>query len=119
MLQGEARPRPPRGKAQAHGGIHPLSPFADKHFEPLPKPIGGPPYHYNLETAMPGITKAAAKAGRLVFHTVGDTGGIKNSDYQTAVAAEMKGDLNRPNGERPRFFYHLGDVVYYNGAVGE
>ena len=31
----------------------------------------------------------------------------------------MKGDLNRPKGEAPQFFYHLGDVVYYNGQISE
>jgi hypothetical protein len=68
-----------------------------------------------VETALPGIGKQAAKHGRIVFHTVGDTGGVKNPDYQRAVAAAMKGDLNQAEATRPAFFYHLGDVVYYNG----
>ncbi len=54
-----------------------------------------------------------------IFHTVGDTGGVKNSDYQAAVAAQMKSDLNNPLQEKPQFFYHLGDVVYYNGEVAD
>jgi acid phosphatase type 7 len=29
----------------------------------------------------------------------------------------MKGDLNRADGSAPTFFYHLGDVVYYNGQI--
>ena len=118
LVQGAARPRPPRGKAQAHSGVKPLTPFADQHFEPLPAPLGEPPYHYDLEAALPGVTAGAAKAGKIVFHTVGDTGGIKNGDYQAAVAASMKGDLNKKK-DRPQFFYHLGDVVYYNGAVNQ
>ncbi|MDE3187886.1 MAG: metallophosphoesterase [Acidobacteriota bacterium] len=69
---------------------------------------------------IPGIGKIASKQKRLVFHTVGDTGGIKNSDYQDAVAGQMKTDLaEKPESELPRFFYHLGDVVYYNGQVGD
>ena len=120
MLQaGTARPRPPRGKAQAHPGIHPLSVYSNTKFQPLPDPLGLPPYNYDLENALPGITKTAAKLGHLVFHTVGDTGGVKNSDYQTAVAAQMKSDLNLAEAKRPRFFFHLGDVVYYNGEVGD
>ena len=119
LLQGQARPRPPRGKAQAHSGIQPLTTHSDIHFEPLPRPIGQPPYHFDLENVLPGITKKAQKLGRLVFHAVGDTGGIKNGDFQAAVAAAMKGDLNKSEAERPRFFYHLGDVVYYNGEVAD
>ena len=120
LQQGKARPRPPKGKAQAHPGVHPVSSFGDNHFEPLPHPpLGEPPFHFDLETVVPGIGKTAKKLGKLVFHTVGDTGGVKNADYQAAVAAEMKGDLNKPETERPQFFYHLGDVVYYNGEVGQ
>lgn len=119
MLQpGKARPRPPRGKAQAHPGVHPLSSYSDNHFEPLPKPLGQPPYHFDLETVVPGITKTVTQLGKLVFHTVGDTGGVKNADYQRAVAAQMKTDLDsKDKGALPQFFFHLGDVVYYNGQV--
>ena len=118
MLQpGKARPRPPIGKAQAHPGVQPLSSLADTHFEPLPAPLGQPPYHLDLETVVPGIGQTAAQLGKLIFHTVGDTGGIKNSDYQAAVATQMKTDLTDTEGERPQFFYHLGDAVYYNGQV--
>jgi hypothetical protein len=118
LVQGTARLRPPRGKAQAHSGVQPLSAFADKHFEPLPTPLGLPPYHFDLETVVPGIGETTARLGQLVFHAVGDTGGVKNSDYQSAVAASMKTDLTTTDESKlPRFFYHLGDVVYYNGQV--
>jgi hypothetical protein len=40
MLQpGKARPRPPKGKAQAHSGVQPLSSFSDKGFEKLPRSL--------------------------------------------------------------------------------
>src|SRR4030081_3746278 len=29
----------------------------------------------------------------------------------------MKSDLNKPEDSAPSFFYHLGDVVYYNGQI--
>jgi len=120
LQQGKARPRPPRGKAQAHPGVHPLSSLSDNKFEPLPTPLGSPPYHFELETVVPGIGKTAEHLGKLVFHTVGDTGGIKDADYQAEVARQMKTDLTNKNEEKlPRFFYHLGDVVYYNGQVGD
>lgn len=92
LVQGQTRPRPPKGKAQAHGGVQPLSASSDKHFEPLPRPLGEPPYHFDLETVVPGIGKKAVGLGKLVFHTVGDTGGVKSADYQAAVAAAMKGE---------------------------
>jgi hypothetical protein len=98
--------------------VHPLSAFADKRFEPLPTPLGLPPYHFDLETVVPGIGQTAESLGQLVFHAVGDTGGVKNGDFQAAVAASMKTDLTTDDEAKlPRFFYHLGDVVYYNGQV--
>ena len=88
-------------------------------FQPLPEPLLPPPYHYDLEAAIPGIGASAKQLRKIVFHTVGDTGGVKNPDYQAHVAATMKGDLNKTDGSAPSFFYHLGDVVYYNGQPQE
>jgi len=50
-------------------------------------------------------------AGKIVFHTVGDTGGIHSPQFQFAVADAMAADVS--NGAA--FWYHLGDVVYYFG----
>jgi hypothetical protein len=117
LQQGIVRPRPLTGSSQAHPGVHHVSQLTHRtqRFERLPPPLGEPPYHYDLVSAIPDIDQIAKKAGKIVFHTVGDTGGIKNPEYQRDVAAAMKDDLNNPKGERPSFFYHLGDVVYYNG----
>ena len=113
LQAGQVRPRPPRKRSQAHPGIHPISAFTHRtqRFQPLPPALGEPPYHYQLATSVSGI----GDAKKIVFHTVGDTGGIKNSDYQADVARSIKGDLN--SAEPPVFFYHLGDVVYYNGEI--
>jgi hypothetical protein len=118
-LQGMTSPRPPKKRSQAHSGVHPLSPLIHQtqRFQPLPKPLGLPPYHFNLQDAVPDLQKITGDAGQMVFHVVGDTGGIKNADYQAHVATAMKGDLNNPVASRPVFFYHLGDVVYYNGET--
>lgn len=115
LYQGQVRPRPPRNRSQAHPGVHPLSPFTHRtqRFQRLPAALGEPPYHYLLETSLPRI----GSAKKIVFHTVGDTGGIKNSEYQADVAKAMKGDLIKPAGQVPDFFFHLGDVVYYNGEI--
>ncbi len=118
LLQGMARPRPPRGRSQAHPGVHPLSPISHtQRFEPLPRPIAPPPYHYALETAIPGIEATAKKQKKLVFHLAADVGGIKHPEYQRGVAAAMKGDLELPHGQAPSFLYICGDVVYYGGQV--
>jgi len=58
-----------------------------------------------------GAVEAITKSKKLVFHTVGDTGGIHKPEFQFGVAAAMTEDVK--NGSA--FFYHLGDVVYYFG----
>jgi hypothetical protein len=50
-------------------------------------------------------------AGKIIFHTVGDTGGIHSPQFQFAVADAMANDLT----SGASFWYHLGDVVYYFG----
>ena len=67
-----------------------------------------------LETILPGINDELKKTGKLVFHMVGDTGGIHGTETQEALAAAMESQLVE-GPERPRFLYHLGDVVYFNG----
>ena len=118
LLQGQTHHSPRPGNSQAHPPIHPLDPLNTAvAFQPLPKPIGLPPYHIDLETLLPGITAEAAQLGHLTFHCVGDTGGIKSPLFQMSVANALKADLTLPPATVPRFFYHLGDVVYYNGQI--
>src|SRR5260370_34913614 len=120
MLQGVVRRRPPANRSQAHPGVHPLSPLTHTQtFQPLPRPLGSPPYHYDLATAIPNIETLAAQNQKIIFHTVGDTGPIKQPDRQKEVADAMRADLNQGPDQRPSFFYHLGDVVYYNGAYDQ
>jgi len=119
MLAGQARSRPPRGRSQAHPGVHPLQPInASQKFQPLPTPLGQPPFAYELEAVIPGITAQATQRGQITFHCAGDTGGIKTPEYQMSVANAMKADLEAGD-HAPSFFYHLGDVVYYNGQISD
>lgn len=117
--EGQVRGRPPRNKSQIHQGVAPLSPFggSSQKFQQLPEPIDKPPYHYQLSTALPDIEKEAGDLGKISFHMVGDTGGIKSPEYQTHVATAMAEDLNGLDADKPVFCYHLGDVVYYNGQI--
>jgi len=122
MLQaGQVRRRPRKGYSQAFSGVHPISSLthSTQSFQPLPPPLGQPPYSYDLESVLPGIGAQAATNGKIVFHCVGDTGGIKHPDYQTHVAEAMKADLGLPAADVPSFFYHLGDVVYFNGQLSD
>ena len=58
---------------------------------------------------------AIKNAKKLVFHTVGDTGGVRDgAAQQTLIAEAMEGDFSGDASGHPAFFYHLGDVVYYN-----
>jgi hypothetical protein len=121
LLPGSVPPLHARNRSQAHRGIHPLSAFTHRtqKFQPLPDPLGEPPYHYDLETSLPGIGNHAMSHQKLVFHMVGDTGGVKNPDFQIAVADAMIADLDKTEKDRPSFFYHLGDVVYFYGEHEE
>jgi hypothetical protein len=89
-----------------------------------------------LEIVVPGITDKLNEAGKLVFHTCGDTGPIKGEEVIKLVANQMEAqfvgapklgapatlDPDKPTSTHPEkgdpsFFYHLGDVVYFNGLV--
>ena len=86
-------------------------------FEPLPPPTGAYPYRLALEEIVPAA-QAQRLQSKLVFHAVGDTGGIQNANPQQIVALQMAADF-QGSGQTPSFFYHLGDVVYFNGETSQ
>jgi hypothetical protein len=88
-------------------------------FQPLPKASGKTPYRLGLEEAV-GTAEAPRLRGaeKVVFHVVGDTGGVKYPVAQQLVADWMARDF-AAGDPAPAFCYHLGDVVYYNGELGE
>ncbi len=108
---GRHRPQsdPPRfTQALAHRG----RPYQDFSLGP-----GDPPYRAKLEDLAGSFPTGLDK--KMVFHICGDTGGVKHPDAQQRVADAMEADArNTANGE-VAFFYHLGDVVYYNGLTSE
>ena len=118
LQPGEIRPRPKPGHSQAHSGVAPLAGVSHRNtsFQPLPRPLDLPPYHYDLVEHFPDIGKTIAQDGKLVFHVVGDSGGVQDGEFQNNVAAQLIEHLNSSNGSRPQFCYHVGDVVYYTGA---
>ena len=78
--------------------------------EPIPVPRSTAPMDLSWVLGS-NATDAIEKAGQIVFHTVGDTGGIQKPDFQFAVAEAMADDSE----SGAAFWYHLGDVVYYCG----
>jgi acid phosphatase type 7 len=114
---GETRPRPTGKNSQAHPGVSPLHPVSHRNvsFQPLPRPLGLPPYHYDLVENFPDIGKAVAADKKLVFHVAGDTGGVQDGEFQNNVAEQMIQHLTSGKGAKPQFCYHVGDVVYFTG----
>ncbi|HTJ49407.1 MAG TPA: metallophosphoesterase [Cyclobacteriaceae bacterium] len=81
--------------------------------QPLPRPEGNAPYHLDLANVLPtDEIKEIIQNGYMRFHAVGDTGGVLDPHYQMQVAELMANDIPSKN---IRFFYHLGDVVYFYG----
>jgi acid phosphatase type 7 len=85
-------------------------------FKPLPQPTGAYPYQLEIEKVIPDLP-----GNKMVFHMAGDTGGLIMPVYKHRVASEMawqciEGDIA---GDRPQFFFHLGDVVYNYGQQEE
>jgi hypothetical protein len=78
--------------------------------EPIPKVRSTTPM--DLSTVIGASAEQSIQtSGKIVFHTVGDTGGIHNPEFQFAVAGAMSDDT----ASGACFWYHLGDVVYYCG----
>ena len=87
-------------------------------FEALPPPIGKPPFRLDLAKIIPDVVSAMKKSGGMCLHIVGDTGGVLDPRPQELVAAGLVADsaIAGPYGN-PAFFYHLGDVIYFDGQA--
>jgi acid phosphatase type 7 len=118
LQQGAVRTRNPHSKnSQAHPGVTPLNPVTHRNvsYQPLPRAIGLPPYHYSLEDNFPAIADNIAAAGKMTFHVLGDSGGVQDGEFQNNVAEQMIAQLNPKVPSSPQFCYHVGDVVYFTG----
>jgi len=91
--------------------------IATQVIEPIPAPSKTPPVMALGDVLNASTIQAIQSAGKIVFHSTGDTGGIKEPSHQFAVADAMADDVAAKTFAtgRPAFFYHLGDVVYYFG----
>jgi Calcineurin-like phosphoesterase len=121
LRPGEIRPRVKSKGSQAHSGVSPLHPVSHRNvsFQPLPRPLRLPPYHYDLADNFPSIVDAIDRDDEMVFHVVGDSGGVQDGEFQNNVAAQMIEHLTSGKGSAPQFCYHVGDVVYFTGMKDE
>jgi hypothetical protein len=118
LRPGAVRPHPITNNSQAHPGVSPLDAIASRNtsFQPLPRPLGLPPYHYSLTDNFPEIAQNLKAAKKMVFHVLGDSGGIVDGEYQNHVVAQMISQLVPGDPSSPQFCYHVGDVVYFTGS---
>lgn len=77
-------------------------------FQPLPPPLGYPPYHLSIEDVLSKQKVNDIKTSKSIsFHVVGSTGAIMNTVTQQIVAKAMEANFN----DSISFLYHLGDVT--------
>src|SRR5580704_16676200 len=82
--RGAIKSPPKRGQSQSHPGVAPLHPVTHRNtsFQPLPRPLDLPPYHYDLTEKFPDIGAAINQAGKMVFYVAVDTGGVQDGEFQ-------------------------------------
>jgi Calcineurin-like phosphoesterase len=91
-------------------------------FVPIPDKFQKPGnLNYSIENIIgKGKLTSIKKSGQIIFHTVGDTGGINGTEIQDAIAQQMEKQFQSAGKkDEAAFFYHLGDVVYYNGLYAD
>jgi hypothetical protein len=96
--------------------LEPISnPKNNPHFEKLPI-TNNVNLTLPLGVIVPQTAAAATSSGKLVFHVIGDSGGIHGDDVQGAVAEAMESQIKSAlAADKPAFLYHVGDVVFFNG----
>lgn len=116
LTPGAVRPRVSKGHSQAHRGVSGLDPISHRNtgYQPLPRPLGFPPYHYDLKEHFPSLAEHMDK--QMIFDVLGDSGGIKDGEFQSNVARAMVDALEEDGDHASQFCYHVGDVVYFTGA---
>jgi acid phosphatase type 7 len=129
-LAGAAKPHPGRtGKGGRTFSPDPVPPafhiIIDPNKNPsqpwrdLPAPTGLLPFHLSLDGVLSEEAMATINnSGKMVFHSVGDTGGVNTPTQIENVSTYMEKDFAGADATaHPSFFYHLGDVVYYDGET--
>jgi hypothetical protein len=91
--------------------------------QPIPQPRQ--PQNVSLADFIPApLIASIQSAGKITFHSVGDTGAAKVNrsqkaltaiEHEALVADVMAADVEKGGLNGPAFFYHLGDVIYNFG----
>lgn len=76
---------------------------------PLPSPTGAYPYHLQITDIIADID-----SNKMVFHIVGDTGGLLRPKGRKKLVEEISAQ-HQSGG----FIFHLGDVVYHYGEANQ
>jgi len=73
--------------------------------------------HLPLDVILPHEASKVESSKIMVFHAVGDSGGIHGDEVERAIADAMNQQVVQPeNGKQgASFYYILGDCVYFNG----
>jgi hypothetical protein len=95
-----------------------------KQVVPFDKSRAAPGDLYELAAAYgtigPKVVDAIKENGRIVFHSVGDTGAsnVRNYSREIGVFDQIADDIHgAEEKDRPSFLFHLGDVVYNFGEA--
>lgn len=89
-----------------------------KLLQPIPPLRIDPPIMHLEDIIGKNLVQEIQKNGRIVFHSVGDTGASLRAGPkdEALVTDKMAEDFNDPNSaDVPRFLFHLGDVIYNFG----
>ncbi len=94
-------------------------------WQPLPTPIGKPPYRLDLADVTGVNAETIKKSGKLAFQVTANTGwghseGVQTGQYQDGVARSLQAELQSAKPEdRPSFLYLLGNIVFFDGDPDE
>ena len=96
-----------------------MTDFVQNTLEKIPAPTRNPPRMTLGDIVGGDSAKAIQASGAISFHSAGDSGhtGGATEDMQEFVADAMAADvdINKP-ATSPAFFFHLGDVIYYDNT---
>lgn len=106
---------PQFGKVDRGFGNPVALPKNNPRFEQPPAIAGPTNLNMPMNVVLPDAAAAAESGKKLVFHMVGDTGGVHGEATETAIAHAMAAQCKITGPAKPSFLYQLGDVVYFNG----
>src|SRR5262245_30650114 len=96
-----------------------MTDFVEGTLEKIPAPKRNPPRMTLGEIVGDAGAKAIDASGSISFHAAGDSGhtGGATEDMQEFVADAMAADIDiEKPATSPAFFFHLGDVIYYDNT---